>query len=88
VSALAGAAVESALDRLLAEYATTYCSRPVRRVQVDGASRWLVDEDLMVELVHGASRREEVRVHEIGLLSTLRKELRSRRVSVTYVDKS
>jgi hypothetical protein len=42
----------------------------------------------MVELVLGDAGREQVRVHEIGLLSTLRKELRSRRVSVEYVEKS
>jgi hypothetical protein len=42
----------------------------------------------MVELVHGAAGREQVLVHEIGLLATLRKQLRSRRVSVEYVEKS
>jgi len=49
-------------------------------------STWSIDDDLMVELVHGA--RQQVRVHEIGLLSTLKKSLRSRRVSVEYVEKS
>jgi hypothetical protein len=42
----------------------------------------------MVELVPADAGREQVRVHEIGLLATLRKELRSRRVSVEYVEKS
>ena len=60
--------------------------RPVRRVEVTGASHWVIDDDLMVELVLGDAGREHVRVHEIGLLSTLRKELRSRRVSVEYVE--
>ena len=46
---------------------------------------WSVDDDLMVELVHGA--RQHVRVHEIGLLSALKRSLRSRRVSVEYVEK-
>jgi len=41
----------------------------------------------MVEVLHGEGGREQVLVHEIGLLSELRKQLRSRRVSVAYVEK-
>jgi hypothetical protein len=73
---------------MLADYATTYCLRPVRRVDESEVIRWSIEDEVMVELVHGAAGREQVLVHEIGLLATLRKQLRSRRVSVEYVEKS
>jgi hypothetical protein len=42
---------------------------------------------MMVELVHRGAGRAQVLVHEIGLLATLKKQLRSRRVTVEYVEK-
>ena len=72
---------------MLADYATTYCLRPVRRVDAAGTVRWLIDDDPMVEVIHGEAGREQVLVHEIGLLAELKKQLRSRRVSVEYVEK-
>ena len=59
----------------------------MQRADTSDTIRWIIDEELMVELVHGSAGREQVLVHEIGLLSTVRKELRSRRVSVEYVEK-
>jgi len=79
--------VGSAIDRILADYVTTYCLRPVRRVDAEGSACWIIEDDLMVEVLHGEGGREQVLVHEIGLLSELRKQLRSRRVSVAYVEK-
>jgi hypothetical protein len=84
--------VEQHIDRIVADYAVSYCLRAVQRAVrtgeddsgKDGAVTWTIDDHLMVEF-HGDGRGGgNVRVHEIGLLAPLRKELRSKRLHVEY----
>ena len=80
--------VETAVDEILAEYATTFCLRPVRRQEAGPRIVWSVDEETMVEFVHTETGPDLVLVHEIGLVRQLKKQLRSGRVKVEYVLKN
>ena len=80
------------VDSILAEYATSYCGLPVRRrvvlplqsaVEVPGVT-WTIDGEVMVEFLpdeHGPGR---LIVREIALLSSVKKQLRSRHVRIEY----
>ena len=82
----------ASVDSILAEYATSYCGLPVRRrdvaplqsaVEVPGVT-WSIDGEVMVEFLpdeHGPGR---LIVREIALLSSLKKQLRSRHVRIEY----
>jgi hypothetical protein len=87
--------VEAAMDEILAEYATTFCLRPVRRHEVRsdddsdrGSVMWSIEQQTMVELVHTQTGPDLIRVHEIGLVRQLKNQLRSGRVKVEYVLKN
>lgn len=71
------------IDAVLGDYVTTYSMRAVRRSGDDAVARWTVDGDVMVELIRSRGTVRVV-VHELGLVSDLRKQLRSHRVSVAY----
>jgi hypothetical protein len=79
------AKVEAAIDGILAEYVTTYALLPVqRRGSEDGAVTWSSDNAVLVELTSRDRQSARVVVCEIGLLQPIRKQLRSRRVTIEY----
>jgi hypothetical protein len=80
------------VDDILADYATSYCGRPLRRhevapmesaVQVPGVT-WSIDGDVMVEFLASDRGPGRLVVHEIALLTDLRKRLRSRHVLIEH----
>ena len=81
------------VDDILAEYATWYCGRPIRRrevlpmasaVELPGVT-WSIEGEVMVEFLYDDSGPSRVVVHELALLDVVKKRLRSRHVSVEYV---
>ena len=82
----------AAVDAILADYATSYCGLPVRRrevmplqsaVEVPGVT-WTIDGEVMVEFLPGDSGPGRLVVHEIALVSSVKKQLRSRHVRIEY----
>jgi hypothetical protein len=80
------------VDALLADYATAYCGRPVRRrdvgpmesaVELPGVT-WSIEGDVMVEFLHNDEGPGRLIVHEFALLAVIKKQLRSRHVSIEY----
>ena len=80
------------VEGIVADYATAYCGRPVRRreagplesaVQLPGVT-WSIDGDLVVEYLVAPSGPAQLVVHDIALLRPLRKALRSRHISVKW----
>lgn len=78
------------IEAILADYATSICGRPVRRrevlpltsaVELPGVI-WSIDGDVMVELLVVDCERPRVVVHEIALLTPLRRALRTRHLNV------
>jgi hypothetical protein len=77
--------VEAAIDGIVADYVTTYALLPVQRRELeDGAVTWSSDKEVLVELSSGDRQPARVVVREIGLLQPLKKQLRSRRVTIEY----
>ena len=73
------------VDSIVADYATSYCGRPVRRrdvapqesaVLVAGVT-WSVDGDVFVELILDERGPSRLLVYEVGLLRPIRKALRT-----------
>ena len=80
------------VDAILADYATSYCGRPLRRreiaplesaVEVPGVT-WSIEEDVMVEYLHTDDGPGRLIVHEFALLAVIKKQLRSRHVTIEY----
>jgi hypothetical protein len=80
------------VDGVLADYATSFCGRPVRRseaapmqssVQLPGIT-WSIDGDLMVEFLYEDTGPSRLVIHEIALLRPLRKQLRSKHVTIEH----
>ena len=80
------------VDRILSDYATSYCGRPVRRrdvtpmqsaIQLPGVT-WCIEDEVMVEFFPGDSGPGRMIVHDIALLRPLRKQLRTRHVTIEY----
>jgi hypothetical protein len=80
------------VDSILAEYATSYCGLPVRRrvvvplqsaVEVPGVT-WTIDGEVMVEFLPDERGPGRLIVREIALLSSVKKQLRSRHVRIEY----
>ena len=80
------------VDAILAEYATSYCGRPLRRreigpsesaVEVPGVT-WSIEGDVMVEYLHNDDGPGRVIVHEFALLAVVKKQLRSGHVTIEY----
>jgi hypothetical protein len=84
------ARIEPAVEEVLAEYATSYCGRPLRRRAVEQPSglwvRWSIDGEPIVDLVDEGRGPVELVVREVALARPLRRRLRSRHVHVTYAD--
>jgi hypothetical protein len=83
------------VDAILADYATSYCGRPVRRrevkpmesaVELPGIT-WSIEGDVMVEFLPGDGGPGRLIVHEIAILSLVKKQLRSRHVTIEYRDR-
>ena len=81
-----------AVDAILADYATSYCGRPVRRrevapmqsaVELPGVT-WSISGEVMVEFLPGESGPGRLIVSEIALLRPLKKQLRSRHFTIEY----
>jgi hypothetical protein len=78
------------VDAILADYATTTCGRPVRRqehalpTRTKGYVTWAIDGDVMVEFLPALRGPGRLLVHEIALLAPLKKQLRTRHVTVEY----
>jgi len=80
------------VDDVLAEFATSICGRPVRRVEAAPMRSavqspgvvWSIDGDVMVEFLYEERGPSRLVVHEIALLRPLRKQLRSGHVTVEH----
>ena len=77
-----------AVDTIVADYATSYYGRPVRRhvasVADQPAITWSVDKEAVVEFWHCDDGPDRLVVYEFGLLEPLRKKLRSRHVTIEH----
>ena len=82
----------SVVDEVLADYATSWCRRPLRRrevlpltsaVELPGVV-WSIDGDVMVEYLVADRGPSRLVVREIALLRILEKRLRSRHVVIEY----
>lgn len=80
----------AAVDVVMADYATNWCRRPFRRIDilpfesaihVPGV-RWLIEGELVAEFVAGDRGHGTLVVHDIALLAPLRRAIRSRRVRI------
>jgi hypothetical protein len=80
------------VDDVLADYATNWCRRPLRRrevlpltsaVELPGVT-WSIDGDVMVEFFPDDRGPGRLIVREIALTRLLRKRLRSRHVTIEY----
>jgi hypothetical protein len=72
------------VDAALAEFVTIYNLRPATRDDAPPRVVWSIEDEPIVEFVHRDTGTSEVVVHDIGLLGTLKKQLRSRRVRVEH----
>ena len=84
------ARVEAVVDEVVAEFATSFVGRPVRRRDVVPPQPrpgivWSVDRDLLVEFVHRSDAPDQLLVHDVGVLEVLKKRIRSRHVEVRHV---
>jgi hypothetical protein len=81
-----------AVDDVLADYATSFCGRPVRRVEVAPMQSavqlpgitWSIDGDVMVEFLYEDTGPSRLVISEIALLRPLKKQLRSRHVTIEH----
>jgi hypothetical protein len=87
------ARIEPTVETLLAEHATSYWGRPVRRHQVvaepDSADRrvvWTIDNETVLEVRVAESGPAMLVVHDVSLFSPLRRALRTRHVRLLRAD--
>jgi hypothetical protein len=89
--ARAVARVEAIVEQILADYATSYVGRPVTRHDIRPPRPlpgivWSIDGDRVVEFVHRDTAADQLFVHDIALLETLKRRFRTRHIHVSYVD--
>jgi hypothetical protein len=82
-----------AVDRIVADYATTYCGRPVRRydvaplesaVHVPGVT-WTIEGEVVIEFVSEDAGPGRLNVYEFALLRPVKQAIRSRHIVINYV---
>ena len=82
----AATSVEAVVDGVLTEYAASYLLAIQQRSNPERTRvTWSSGNDVMVELQRDDTGAIRLLVQEIGLLSPLRKRLRSRRVKVEHI---
>ena len=69
---------------ILADYATSYCGRPLRRRDLAPRVIWTIDGDVMAEYVHHDEGPGRLIVREVALVGLIKKQLRSRHVTIEY----
>jgi hypothetical protein len=82
-----------AVDRIVADYATTYCGRPMRRYDVaplESAVRfrgvtWTIEGDVVIEFIPEDAGPGRLNVYEFALLRPVKQALRSRHIVINYV---
>ena len=84
------ARVEAAVEEIVADFATSYVGRAVQRRDVlpprpRPGIAWSIDGDLVVEFVHRDPRPDQLLVHDVALLDTLKRRFRTRHVEVAHV---
>jgi len=72
------------IDRVLTSFVSAYGLAPVQRRDEPPTVVWEAGDETLVEFVYRTSGPSDVLVHDIGLLSELRKTLRSRRLRVQH----
>jgi hypothetical protein len=75
------------LEPILADYATNVCGHPVRRHETHGPHptvTWSIDGDPMVELRIQPDGPDRLLVHDLTLLTPVRKNLRTRHLVIEY----
>jgi hypothetical protein len=87
------ARIEPVVEPLLADHATSYWGRPVRRhllaAEPDGLDRrvvWTIDDETVVELRVVERGPATLVVHDLSLFAPLRRALRTRHVRVLRAD--
>jgi hypothetical protein len=85
------ARIEPSVEAIVAEHATSFWQRGARRYAVwpgldrqDGRVRWVIDNELVLELRVAARGAAELVVHDFSLIDPLRKGLRTRHVRIRY----
>ena len=87
------ARIEPTVETLLADHATSYWGRPVRRHQhtagpdsPDGRVVWTIDDETVLELRVAERGPATLVVHDVSLFSPLRRALRTRHVRLLLAD--
>ena len=87
------ARIEPTVETLLADHATSYWGRPLRRQELaaepDGLDRrvvWTIDTETVLELRVAERGPATLVVHDVSLLSPLRRALRTRHVRLLHAD--
>jgi len=78
------ARVEPAIERLIAEHATSYWGMPYRRSEETDRVVWTIDHEPIVVLRIPARGPFTAIVYEFSLFEPLRKTLRTRHVEFRY----
>ena len=84
------ARVEAGVEKIVADFATSYVGRAVHRRDVlpprprPGVA-WSIDGGLIVEFVHRDSMADQLLVYDVALLDTLKRRFRTRHVEVSHV---
>jgi hypothetical protein len=84
------ARVESTVDEIVAEFATSYVGRAVRRHDIRPPTplpgiAWSIDGVTLVQFVHRQSGPDQLFVYDIALLDEVKRRFRTRHIDVAYV---
>jgi hypothetical protein len=84
------ARVEPAIESILAEHASTYWCRGLRRHEIERAGTedvrlmWTIDGEPVLEFLFELGRASTLVVHDFGVYPPLRKAIRSRHVRIRF----